>query len=332
MPTITEILGAIDAIKRGIAVRNPNSGNLEWTDPVGTLKDYAKGAVAGIGDMGDMVNMAFTGMPGQAGPTLRQMMGNTGGPVEATGGLLGIPGGGTLASMAKGLFAAKEAPVIGGLLGQLVFHGTPHKFDKFDLSKIGTGEGAQAYGHGMYFAENPAVAKEYQSQVFDMKKVDGINKEMSDLAKIMEGDSKYPGAYRQFKSDIGKQAAQRYDEIMAEKMKPGNLLKQDLPDEVLPKLLQWDRPLSEQPEAVKSAIADYIPTHNRTGQPWAAAQHMTGGDLVNSSPDIADVLRRRGIPGLSYLDQGSRAGGKGTMNHVIWDQDLLDRMTPTQVP
>src|SRR5687767_3158774 len=36
-----------------------------------------------------------------------------------------------------------------------VFHGSPHKFDKFDMSKVGTGEGAQAYGHGLYFAENP---------------------------------------------------------------------------------------------------------------------------------------------------------------------------------
>jgi hypothetical protein len=27
------------------------------------------------------------------------------------------------------------------------YHGSPHSFDQFDLSKIGTGEGAQAYGH-----------------------------------------------------------------------------------------------------------------------------------------------------------------------------------------
>ena len=33
----------------------------------------------------------------------------------------------------------------------------------FDVSKIGSGEGAQAYGHGMYFAENPDVAKTYST-------------------------------------------------------------------------------------------------------------------------------------------------------------------------
>jgi hypothetical protein len=40
------------------------------------------------------------------------------------------------------------------------YHGSPHDFDEFDMSKIGTGEGAQAYGHGLYFAENENVAKE----------------------------------------------------------------------------------------------------------------------------------------------------------------------------
>lgn len=42
------------------------------------------------------------------------------------------------------------------------FHGTPHTVDRFSTEKIGTGEGAQAYGWGLYFAENPKVAEEYQ--------------------------------------------------------------------------------------------------------------------------------------------------------------------------
>ena len=47
----------------------------------------------------------------------------------------------------------------GGGLGIKAYHGSPHDFDRFDLSKIGTGEGAQAYGHGLYFAENEGVAE-----------------------------------------------------------------------------------------------------------------------------------------------------------------------------
>ena len=50
-------------------------------------------------------------------------------------------------------------------MGIKAYHGSPHDFDAFDLSKIGTGEGAQAYGHGLYFAENPGTAEFYRSQL-----------------------------------------------------------------------------------------------------------------------------------------------------------------------
>ena len=42
------------------------------------------------------------------------------------------------------------------------WHGSPHKFDRFSMDQIGTGEGAQAYGHGLYFADEIDVAKGYQ--------------------------------------------------------------------------------------------------------------------------------------------------------------------------
>jgi hypothetical protein len=41
-------------------------------------------------------------------------------------------------------------------------HSSPHQFDRFDSSRIGTGEGAQVYGHGLYFAENPATVQAYR--------------------------------------------------------------------------------------------------------------------------------------------------------------------------
>jgi hypothetical protein len=40
-----------------------------------------------------------------------------------------------------------------------------HPLGRFDMSKLGTGEGAQAYGQGLYFAENEDVAKEYRDQL-----------------------------------------------------------------------------------------------------------------------------------------------------------------------
>ena len=44
--------------------------------------------------------------------------------------------------------------------GIVAYHGSPHSFDRFDTSKIGTGEGAQAYGHGLYFAEGEGIARQ----------------------------------------------------------------------------------------------------------------------------------------------------------------------------
>lgn len=48
---------------------------------------------------------------------------------------------------------------------QAAFHGSPHKFEKFDLGAIGTGLGAQAHGWGLYFAENKEVAAEYRRKL-----------------------------------------------------------------------------------------------------------------------------------------------------------------------
>lgn len=47
-------------------------------------------------------------------------------------------------------------------LFQIVWHGSPHKFVKFDLGAIGTGEGAQAHGWGLYFAQDRKVAERYK--------------------------------------------------------------------------------------------------------------------------------------------------------------------------
>jgi hypothetical protein len=52
-----------------------------------------------------------------------------------------------------------------GQRGAILFHGSPHKFDNFDSEKIGTGEGAQAYGYGLYLAESKNVADEYAGKL-----------------------------------------------------------------------------------------------------------------------------------------------------------------------
>ena len=58
----------------------------------------------------------------------------------------------------------------GGLAGMIrASHGSPHAFTKFLMSKLGTGEGNQAYGHGLYFGEgfDSPVAEKYRQALRD---------------------------------------------------------------------------------------------------------------------------------------------------------------------
>lgn len=48
---------------------------------------------------------------------------------------------------------------------QAAWHGSPHDFDKFDLGAIGTGEGNQAHGWGLYFAKKKTVSRNYQKEL-----------------------------------------------------------------------------------------------------------------------------------------------------------------------
>ena len=62
---------------------------------------------------------------------------------------------------------------------QSAWHGSPHDFDTFDLGAIGTGEGNQAHGWGLYFAKDKKVSKLYKEVLSEAQ---GSNK--SSLFKV----------------------------------------------------------------------------------------------------------------------------------------------------
>ena len=55
---------------------------------------------------------------------------------------------------------------------QTAWHGSPHDFDEFDLGAIGSGEGAQFYGWGLYFAKNKEMAKNYKEVLSNVHETD----------------------------------------------------------------------------------------------------------------------------------------------------------------
>ena len=65
----------------------------------------------------------------------------------------------------------------------IAYHGSPYDFDNFNLQKINTGEGVQAYGDGLYFTDSEDIARHYRDTV-------SFNKQMQGLQPI-----KYKGQY-----------------------------------------------------------------------------------------------------------------------------------------
>ena len=57
------------------------------------------------------------------------------------------------------------------------YHGTPHDFDKFTISKVGTGESTQWFGWGLYFTDDESISDYYASSVAKSRNEEHIDKE-----------------------------------------------------------------------------------------------------------------------------------------------------------
>jgi len=186
-------------------------------------------------------------------------------------------------------------------IGMTVFHGSPHKFDFFDKSKIGTGEGAQAYGHGLYFAENPNVAKQYQLT---------------------------PGTYaalEQRAKDAGLDVLEYQKKLRSgEIAEPAShLYEVDIPDEAIANMLDWDKPFSDVPVSVKKELAHLLPNVRVLGDAaGGGAIYEALARQLGGAEEASKWFAARGIPGIKYYDQGSRAAGEGTRNIVLFDEKL----------
>ena len=229
------------------------------------------------------------------------------------------------------------------------YHGTPHKVDKFRLDKIGTGEGAQAYGHGLYFSQEKQVAEGYQSRIAGAQWVDktGRIKTSMEIGEAVYEQARKDGysvkdadeirgywsAYAQnggMQNTPGIESIRAVVDGQGIKLKrSGNLYTVELlPDES--EFLDWDKPISEQSnpklaalrKAHRAFLADPAQRISDKGKNGDSLYHM----LVRqkgSAKAASEYLASIGIPGIRYLDGNSRDGGSGTRNYVIFDENLV---------
>ena len=170
------------------------------------------------------------------------------------------------------------------------FHGTPHTLapeagaplGKFRTSKIGTGEGAQAYGHGLYFAGKREVAEHYRKvltddknpskSLYDGQPYDPYNKKHNASIRLKRAGGDRSRAIKSLQDSIYlekapnpssskdpfllKQLEETLEVIKNKqeaKANEGSLYKVELAPKENEYLL-WDKPLSEQPKAVREKI------------------------------------------------------------------------------
>lgn len=270
-----------------------------------------------------------------------------------------------LAKMA-GREIARQVQTGTGLVGRNVidprqnivaYHGSPHTFDKFSLDKIGTGEGAQAYGHGLYFADSPEVAKSYMNPVVTPKLTD---KEIQELVNLKIKSRKNVESLSNEEiykiNDLWTKHLNYEDSI--KNYKQPSFYKVDIPDEAVNNMLLWDKPLSEQPKAVQDALSKLgLEPSGRNSNKLASDFYKELGVNDISSPHpfasrlppsasglskkmgygtgrsaSSSLLNDYGISGIRYLDQGSRGAGQGTMNTVLFDDSLVKILERNGVP
>jgi len=272
-----------------------------------------------------------------------------------------LAGGAGLGILGGSMFASEDADA--GILSRIkAFHGSPHDFDRFSSDNIGTGEGAQAYGHGLYFAEREGTAKSYRDALSadtSFKRSDGT------LFDLYDGSMNHPNIRRHMaktggdldsaieksqkiiEDNISSQSvdAATNDLSVLQKLKENGGITQNKgsmyevnidasPDE----LLDYDAPLSEQSDKVKEVAAFYNIKNSQSGMKEARGSDIYAAIAsaenkppfnnkrkIDGAVEASDALNKKGIKGIKYADAQTRFSPKGrTNNYVMFDDKTIE--------
>lgn len=189
-----------------------------------------------------------------------------------------------------------------------VFHGTPHDIvGDFDLNKVGTGEGAQAYGWGLYFAENILVANEYAklSDNIDIGNApEGLREILRDVfqgANPQEAKEKWlktykadadlnDGAFSKNARKVYKYIQTLTDEDI--RLGKGNLYSVDIDADKENDFLDWDKKIEEQSDLVKISFENIKKMEATDTHVYKKILDTHGEDMANSF--IPEIWKRLG--------------------------------------
>jgi hypothetical protein len=192
--------------------------------------------------------------------------------------------------------------------GVILYHGThPNAvYDIVDLKYVGTGEGKQFQGWGLYMASKYGVARWYAETV-----------SQGTLAAA-------GGASREFNARVN------WLEKLIERL-TGNIYTMEVRKSVLRTYLNWSKSLENQTEEVRAILKENNNFgldlgSDATGHTLYRAltrriQKETGARFGEAQKEASQILKNAGIKGNSYLDAPSRKlpVSQQTYNHVAFD-------------
>lgn len=176
--------------------------------------------------------------------------------------------------------------------GIRAYHGSPHDFDQFSLAHKGKGEGAAAFGEGLYFAEKESVAKNYRDN--------------------LAGNSGTPGKLYEVNINADPEHFLDWDKLLSQQ---NEKVRQAFPAEL------HNMRGSDAHDALAEMKAGPIAPGADSG--WESFVN-TINDKVQRRDLAAQSLRDAGVPGIKYLDKLSRGAGEGSRNYVVFDDKLIE--------
>lgn len=244
-----------------------------------------------------------------------------------------------IAELAARLAGDAPPPVI------RAYHASPFDFDKFDSAHIGKGEGQQAYGPGLYFAQSPAVIEEYYKAFKHFRPTTSGEwskytvRNAEDMLKAADGDRSVaierleallPGAVDDLSLRPQIEDAIAYLQNQSPPKRTRYAVQIHHPET---SLLDYDLPLAKQNEKVR-AVIDEDALFNAAADggtlgpdfdvnapvgPILAGHAAAGGR--QAAFGLFGALREAGVPGMRYLDGYSRSGAprpRKTRNYVMF--------------
>lgn len=277
--------------------------------------------------------------------------GKIGGQIRYPG-LDGFPEDALFANARPGA-AIPLATQTGERQGIRAYHGSPHDFDRFDLSKIGTGEGAQAYGHGLYFAESEGVARGYKDRIAGADWVDKNNVpvQTNSIVEDIIQEARKAGlgvvaademafSWRDY-VDAPSQAPEPIKKVLERRgiklREKGRMYEVNIranPED----FLDWDKPLSQQSESVKQKLG--IPPSDKIAEAERLAAEIDKlnrvidgqGGIGSPQPDVAMRMKRGLVDQYLAIDPNESAWWKMDTKDAAARPDSAAKLREAGIP